>query len=443
MKLPSIVFGENNLSNFDESLGNEWLITNGLGSYASSTALDLNRRKYHGLHIASLRPPGDRTVILSKLDEDIEIGDKTYQFGANDYRHNIYPTGYKMLKEFSVSPFPSHTYSAGPVELTRTLFLPYEQNSVGVLYSVKNQSNSGATLRIYPLLSYRHYHDVISNKEEHTPKDHIPKENSLELTFENPKSTVIMRAFEGKFTSKPLWIESIFYREEEIRGESNMDQSYQPGFFEFKIPNNNTSQLAITTVVRDNSEEAWKATDRLGSNVNAVVNSYNNEVQRRENQIENFYSSHKQLTLNDNLSWLLQAANDFIVKGTNDRRFVIAGYQWFGSWGRDTFVSLPGLMLTTGRFEDAKSVITDYMQYTKMGLVPNLIDDKTGEPLYNTVDGTLWYINSILQYVKYTGSFAFVQNVLWPKLVEIIDNHFRGTMNGIHVDRDGLLAHGP
>ena len=108
----------------------------------------------------------------------------------------------------------------------------------------------------------------------------------------------------------------------------------------------------------------------------------------------------------------MQAANDFIVKGTNNRRFIIAGYQWFGSWGRDSFVSLPGLMLATGRFKEAKDVILDFTKYCKRGLIPNLIDDKTGEPLYNTVDGTLWYVNSILQYLKYTGDFEFLKNLM-------------------------------
>ena len=157
--------------------------------------------------------------------------------------------------------------------------------------------------------------------------------------------------------------------------------------------------------------------------------------------LSSFYESHSQVSQTDGLSWLLQAANDFIVKGTNDRRFVIAGYHWFGSWGRDTFISLPGLLLATGRFKEAKNVILDFTRYCKRGLIPNLIDDKTGEPLYNTVDGTLWYINSILQYLKYTGDYDFVKN-LWPTLNDIIENHRIGTINGIHVDSDGLLAHG-
>jgi predicted glycogen debranching enzyme len=443
MRLPSIVFTKDELSRFDSANKNEWLITNGLGSYASSTALNINNRKYHALLVAALRPPGERTVILSKIDEDIEVNGQTYQLGANDFQHTIYPNGYTLLKEFSISPFPTHTYSAGPVELTRTVFLSNEQNAVAALYAVKNQSDADATIRLYPLVSYRHYHEVINRQQKPLEMSETQKENADELTFQNPASTVVIRALDGKFVAKPVWIEGIFYREEANRGESSMDQSYQSGYFEFQVPKNSTVKFAVTAVVGDSSAEAWKDSDSLGATAEAVENSFSLELKRREALVENFYSTHKQVTANDGLSWLLQAASDFIVKGTSDRRFVIAGYQWFGSWGRDTFVSLPGLMLTTGRYDDARSVITDYMHYCKRGLVPNLIDDKTGEPLYNTVDGTLWYINSILQYLKYSGSFAFVQNVLWPMLKDIVENHKQGTINRIHVDPDGLLSHGP
>ncbi len=146
--------------------------------------------------------------------------------------------------------------------------------------------------------------------------------------------------------------------------------------------------------------------------------------------------------MNDWLNWILLAADSFIVKNTAERIAVIAGYHWFESWGRDTFISLPGLMLVTGRFSYAKDVLQNFIQYCQMGLIPNLVGDRTGVPLYNTVDGTLWYINAVLQYLKYTGDFGFVKDELWESLQAIVEYHKRGTMFGIHVDDDGLLMHG-
>ena len=152
MKTPSITFLQNDLLQFEEAIQNEWLVTNGLGGYASSTVLGLNTRKYHALLVAALRPPGERTVVLSKLDEDVKVGEKTYQLGANDFRHDIYPKGYKLLQSFSVSPFPKYTFSADNVEVKKTIFLPFEKNATVAFYEIANRSSEDATIQIYPLI---------------------------------------------------------------------------------------------------------------------------------------------------------------------------------------------------------------------------------------------------------------------------------------------------
>jgi predicted glycogen debranching enzyme len=144
------------------------------------------------------------------------------------------------------------------------------------------------------------------------------------------------------------------------------------------------------------------------------------------------------------LSWLILTADSFVVRGkSEEERLVIAGYHWFESWGRDTFVSLPGLLLVTGRFKDARKVFLSYAQYCKSGLIPNFIPDRDEQASYNTVDATLWYVNAVFQYLKYTGDFDFVHDHLWDTLKEILDKHVHGTSYGIHVDSDGLLLHGP
>jgi predicted glycogen debranching enzyme len=144
----------------------------------------------------------------------------------------------------------------------------------------------------------------------------------------------------------------------------------------------------------------------------------------------------------DWLSWVKLAADAFIVSNGNSQKSVIAGYHWYEPWGRDTFISLPGLMLATGRFSDAKNVISTFNAYCRQGLIPNFIGDKSGNPAYNTVDATLWYVNAVLQCLKYTGDFAFVQSHLWQNLKAIVENHVKGTEFNIHMDTDGLLAHG-
>ena len=327
------------------------------------------------------------------------------------------------------------------MDLKKTVVLPYEKNAVVVFYKIVNRSETEATIRVFPLLSLRHFHYTINRKENPLGLNQTQTENSVELTFNNPPASVILKAISGYFIKRPVWVEGIFYSEEENRGEASRDESYQPGFFEFKVPKLTTSKFSILVGVSDDRQKVIKMVDEFGSDLSAIENFMIKEHSRRQSILTNFYDSHNQLQANDGLTWLLLAAEDFVVKGINDQRFIIAGYQWFGSWGRDTFISLPGLMLTKGKYKEAKGVILDFAKYYKQGLIPNLIDDKTGEPLYNTVDGTLWYIHSILQYLKYTGDFALAKS-LWSTLTDIVENHKKGTMNDIRVDGDGLLAHG-
>lgn len=425
---------------FDDALCDEWLITNGIGGYASSTVLGINDRKYHALLVASLRPPGERTVVLSKLDEDVKVGDQTFQLGANDFQGSTYPQGYRYLEKFSLDPFPAYTYAPEQFCLSKKIVMPLDQNAVIAYYTVDNHASSKLTVAAYPLISYRHYHYVIPNPLWlHQTKT----DNSVNLEFNNPATTTALKAVgDGTFVEQPKWVSGVFYREEANRGESSVDQSYQPGYFEFTIPACAKKTFAIAATISDNQDDAEKTLNGYGVNIPEIENFLSEELEKRKSVLSNFYSANKQVSVDDDLSWLLLAADDFIVKGTSGQRFIIAGYQWFGSWGRDSFVSLPGLMLTTGRFSEAKSVLLDFSGYFRRGLVPNLIDDKTGEPMYNTVDGTLWFINAVLQYLKYTNDQKFAKQI-WPDLNDAIINHRDGTLNEIRLDSDGLLSHGP
>lgn len=425
----------------DDAIRNEWLITNGIGGFSSSTVLGINDRKYHALLVASLRPPGERTVVLSKLDEDVKVDGQTFQLGANDFQGGgTYPQGYKFLEKFSLDPFPTYNYVAEQLSVKKKIVMPLDQNAVIAHYEVSNRASSALTIAVYPLVSYRHYHYVISNPLwlHQTQND-----SSVELEFNNPATTTVLRAVgDGKFVEQPKWVTGLLYREEATRGESSVDEGYQPGYFEFSVPAGSKKTFAIATTISDNHDDADRTLNSYGTSVLEIENYLSKELEKRDGILSSFYLANKQVSVDDDLSWLLLSANDFIVKGTSTQRFIIAGYQWFGSWGRDSFVSLPGLMLTTGRFNEAKSVLQDFAGYFKRGLVPNLIDDKTGEPMYNTVDGTLWFINAVLQYLKYTNDQKFVK-LLWPDLNDVIINHRDETLNEIRMDSDGLLSHGP
>jgi len=443
MKLPAINLTREALARFDDAIGKEWLVTNGLGGYAASTVLGINTRKYHGLLVAALHPPGERTVCLEKLDEDVLVGNSVYRLGANEFLDNIYPEGYRFLKELVVAPFPSYTYSVPNIEVTKTVFMPKGKNAVAVKYNVLNHAGAEISIRVYPLLTCRHFHTVVDRRQNPLSFSQQQNNGEVEVDFKAPKATVTVRSTTGEFNEKAEWIDRVHYREEANRGESSTDDGYQPGYFEVLVPHKREKDFAIITAASENSQECRETLDDVGNTIYEVNAQLKSELTQRENLITEFYGAHSEAPTSDWLNWMLLAADAFTVKGTGTRKAVMAGYYWFETWGRDTFVSLPGLLLATGRFEDAKKIFVDFMRHRKQGLIPNFVQDRSGEPVYNTVDATLWYVNAVLQFLKYTGDFEFVEQHLWEGLKAIIESHGKGTVFGIDLDSDGLLMHGP
>ncbi len=443
MKLPVIAINQEALSRFDEVIQKEWLVTNGMGGYASSTVLGINTRKYHGLLVAALNPPGDRTVCLAKLDEEVSVGSSVYPLGANEFPSRIYPQGYLSLKEFTVSPFPTYVYDVQDIEVRKTIFMPKEKNASVAVYRVRNGNEVEMKIRVFPLLSCRHFHSVLDRQKNPFSFRQQHKGRELEVTFEAPKATIGSRATAGEFVEKTNWMDRLHYREEAMRGESSLDDCFQPGYFEISVPPKREDEFAIVTAADENGKKTGEILKSIGTSNNDVNSLIESELQQNRESLTKFYGSHKTMSISDWLSWVLLAVDAFAVKGAGDRKYVVAGYFWFETWGRDTFIALPGLMLVNGKFEEAKKIFVDYMRRCKQGLIPNFMQDKSGEPSYNTVDATLWYVNAVLQYLKYTGDFKFIQEELWENLKDIVDSHVKGTDFGIHLDVDGLLAHGP
>jgi predicted glycogen debranching enzyme len=442
MKLPVIAFNPESFSPFGEAIQKEWLITNGLGGYASSTVLGINTRKYHGLLVAALHPPGDRTVCLSKLDEDITLGKDFYQLGANEFRDVIYPQGYKLLKAFTIAPFPTYSYGFSDITVQKTVFMPKNKNGVSVIYRVSNKNSLEAKFRIYPLLTCRHFHIVLDQWRNPLYFSQKSVGNELEISFQNPEATFLCRSTDGVFKEKINWVDHLFYRAEASRGEASIDDCFQSGCFEVSVSAQEEKSFAVTAVLSSEDRTSKETLSSIGSAIDEVNATLNQELAYKSDLLDAFYSLHIEVPKTDWLNWILLAADSFILQNEVGKKSVIAGYFWFEPWGRDTFISLPGLMLVTGRFSDAKDILQSFIKYCKNGLIPNYVSDKSGEPAYNTVDATLWYVNAVLQYIKYTGDFGFVQEELWGDLQAIIDYHERGTLFGIRLDYDGLLSHG-
>jgi predicted glycogen debranching enzyme len=444
MNMPSIVLSNKVLSQFDNAIRKEWTITNGLGGYASSTVLGTNTRKYHGLLVAAFHPPGDRRVCLAKLDEEVSIGNDTYPFGANEFQNGVFPQGYTYLKEFSLSPFPKYVYFVENLKVEKTIFMPFEKNAVVALYDILNKTGFDIKIRIFPLLNWRHFHSVTDRWSISWEFVQEQDEKKLDISFGTPHSALIMKATNGQYHTDGKWVERMYYRKEAVRGESCLDDCYQLGFFEMNVKTCENENFAIIVVADQNDLDARKVMTDMPDTMYNVRALHELEIKRRENLLAKFYKEHENALVTDWLNWIILAADMFIVKGVNDaQESVIAGYHWFEAWGRDAFISLPGLMLTTGRFEDARKVFSTFKKHCDQGLIPNFISDQFATPAYNTVDASLWFVNAVLQYLKYTNDFDFVREQLWETLRAITENYVKGTIFNIRLNSDGLLSCDP
>jgi len=443
MDMPQICLDQLALSRFEDAIKREWLVTNGLGGYASSTVLGLNTRKYHGLLIAAFHPPSDRRVCLEKLDEDVSIGNDTYLLGMSEFQNGFSPEGYDFLTQFAVSPFPTFTYDMRSIELQKTVFMPHGKNAAVILYKILNRTDIDAKFRVFPLLNWRHFHCTTERPKTCTEPAQSQQDREVYVKFDSPKSALLMTTIGGQYRAEGRWIEGIFYREEAARGESCLDDCYQSGVFSFEAKAGKNSSFAVIAVADENVDTARRVMAEMPTNLYDMNVLLEREVERRDSYLAKFRETHSDIRMSEWLSVLVLATDKFIVKWSGiHRKSVIAGYHWFEGWGRDAFVSLPGLMLVTGRFQDAREVLLGFSKYCKDGLIPNYVPDLPAEPAYNSVDASLWFVNAVLQYLKYTGDFNFVRERLWETLRTIIDSHLNGTVLDIHVDGDGLLSHG-
>lgn len=446
ISLPQIRVGSHVLTDVNEALKKEWLITNGLGGYASSTVLGINTRKYHGLLVASFNPPTDRRVLLTQLNEEIRTNNKIYRLGMRELKSGIQPSEEnRFFHSFSLQPFPTYEYAVDEVQVKKTIFMPHGKNATITSYTISNNSPNKASIRVLPLVNSRHFHSVTNKDEINWSFLQKPSANSVTIQPSIPLSALILFATDGVYTSIPSkWVET-YFRIESSRGESCFDNDYQPGFFRFEIAPNKTREFFIIAAAGKSKSEAQAVLSSLHGDPESIRTLLIQELKRRQNLLRKFQMQQSDVSMEEWLKWLVLAADSFIVNRESTKmKSVIAGYHWFEDWGRDSLISLSGLTLVTGRFEDAKEVLLTFKHYCRQGVIPNRFPDHAGDkPDYNTVDASLWYVNAVLQFLKYTGDFKFVRQELWNTLKSIIHCHVEGTLYDIHVDEDGLVMHGP
>ena len=406
------------LTNYEEAIQLEWLETNGLGGWASSSIIGCNTRRYHGLLVASTRPPIERMVLVSKIDETIVVNEQAFELGVNDFGDTINPTGNQFLTKFTKDLFSEWTYEVNGITIQKTIAMVQGENTTVVVYKVLKATKQ-FTLRLQPFIAARGYHNLQNNNsnlwwdvdfEDGVFKNH-PFEGAPNVYISVPNAS---------YEHHPNWFNHYNYIEEKNRGLDFKEDLLNHGTLSVNLKKGQSIGIIISTE------------DPKGRNAEEL---FEKEIARKK---ELLYKQPE----NETLKQLILAADQFIVQRGDNLKTVIAGYHWFTDWGRDTMISLPGLCLSTGRFDDAKKIIAAFAKSVSMGMLPNRFQDHDELPQYNNVDGTLWFFIAIYKYYQATNDADFVLKELLPVLKDIIDWHFKGTRYNIKVAEDGLLFAG-
>jgi predicted glycogen debranching enzyme len=412
-------FDESVCRNLDEASRREWLETNGIGGFASSTITGLNTRRYHGLLVAATKPPVGRMVLLSKLEETLVIDGKRFELSCNRYPGVIYPQGYLQLKQFRQDPFPVFVYEVEGLELQKSVFMVHGENTTVVQYELRGGGQRACTLELRPLIAFRDYHSLTHENGSINGRLEIEEGRVMCSPYQGCPNLYFAH-ISAEVRQAGSWYRNFEYSMEEARGLDYREDLYNPMVLTFDLRRD-----ARVAVIASTEARSAESADELRAA----------EVRRRADIVaaapadDAFVRS------------LVQAADQFIVR-RGDESTVIAGYHWFSDWGRDTMIALPGLTLVTGRHDAARRILLAFAASVDQGMLPNRFPDAGETPEYNTVDATLWFFEAIRALGVYTGDYQFIRARLYTVLRDIVEWHERGTRYGIRVDEDGLLRAG-
>lgn len=408
----------------------EWVLTNGIGGYAGSSVTGAHARKHHGYLIASLHPPVERFVILSKINECLIRSSGKKDFTVEQYLagdgSTAYREGIEYLNSFTYDGLVHFTTKAPEFTMTKTLAFEHGKNTIAVSYDIQNDGEA-ATLVLTPLFNYRVHHDAstvdtlkFDTTYEQPEIRLVPQQNKdVTIRLFTDDGTVV--PCEEKYTTG-------MQLQKELDVESDaLDDNYTPYQIEFPLDAGCRKKISIVCTIEDTYEKDAFATAAA--------------------EMARFNALEKKAGYHDELAETLTIAADHFLayRQSTGLMTVLAGLPWFTDWGRDTMIALTGLTLSTGRYQDARDILTTFARYIHHGMVPNMFPDEGTDPLYNTADASMWYFYAVGKYLDYTGTpedYAFVQETIYPKLKEIIAAYEHGTDFSIYMEEDGLIHAG-
>jgi predicted glycogen debranching enzyme len=431
-----------NSSVLESLLTKEWLVTNGLGGYASGTVCGIRTRRYHGTLVAALRGPLGRMMMLNDVSEQLSFPDGTSIQLSTENKVGEPPAfhGVEFKMEFHLQMgLPVWRYLKDEYVIEKRLILPHRQNTVFMIYNLVS-GNGPVRLRLRPAVNFRgHETPVDTPITTHYAMTILDDRYELSTAKEDLRLRFLLYGDNALFTFSSEKIQDVIFWMEERRGFYAKSSLWSPGYFHIDLKSSECAAFVAST-------HTWETMSAI-----TPPEALESEIRRRYNLVQMAHSS-----VRDNGGTeLVLAADQFLISPVGRPQdaararaagyeicTVIAGYHWFTDWGRDTMISLEGLTLATGRFVEAGSILRTFGHYVKNGLIPNMFPEGEKEGLYHTSDATLWFFHAIDRYLHYTND-RLTLNYLFPKLLEILECHVKGTKFGIKVDpNDGLLSQG-
>jgi predicted glycogen debranching enzyme len=423
-----ILISRDTLGDTGRALEREWLEANGLGGFASSSVLGVNTRRYHGLLVAATHPPTGRMVMVSRVEDAIVRDGYRLELSSAIYPGAMTPDGHANLREFRYDTFPTFVYGDTSLTLKKTIFMPHGANTCVVLYELV-EADEPIELHVRPFIAARDYHALTRANDSLTrsvarletggikvaPYDGVPPVSMTLVSVGWPGGS-------AGFDESPDWYFRVQYPEEQSRGLDFEEDLFTYGVFRIAVKPGKTVAFVVTT----EAELPAAPGDLL-----------KRERQRRRDVARLAGPIPASQTV---VRSLIGAADAFVVR-RGAGATIIAGYHWFTDWTRDSMISLPGLLLATGRLQEAKDLLQGFAEHVRDGLLPNRFPD-SGPPEYNAVDASLWFFVAAKKYLDYSADSNFVLIVLRPVLEGILAAYERGTSFGIHMDADGLIAAG-
>jgi predicted glycogen debranching enzyme len=414
----------------------EWLCTNGIGGFASGTVAGLLTRRYHGLLVAALTPPLGRTVLVSKLDETLNYDTIRQPLFANRWGDgNVDPHGYVDLEHFHLDgTTPVWTYACADALVEKRVWMEQGANTTYVQYRLL-RGQASAELEVKALVNYRDYHGTTRGHGWQMGVERVP--HGVKVTAYDGARPFVLLADTGEADVAHAWHHGFSLAAEAARGLDALDDTLHVATFRAPLTLGGALTLVLSAEPSPSLDgaAAWQRRRLHEADLLARWTSTQAEAKEAPDWIRHCVLGADQFVV-------ARPTQDGASAGDTAGATVIAGYHWFGDWGRDTMIALPGLALTTGRPEIARRILTTFARFVDGGMLPNRFPDQGEAPEYNTVDATLWYVDAIRAYVKATDDDTILAE-LFPVLEEVVRWHRQGTRYGIKEDpSDSLLRAG-